>query len=393
MILKPLESIGKEDIDALLANKTTEFKTLEYKQTIPTTSKDDTKEFLADIASFANASGGDILYGISAKDGVPTEAIGLASCNSDATKLRLEQIIRDGLDPRLIPPVQFRFIEGFKSGPILLIRISKSWRAPHMVGPRNSSRFYARNSAGKYPLDCSEIRSAFLLTEAVSEKMHAFIKDRLAKIVSGETPLPLGDASKLVLHLLPASAFASNDVLDARMLHEETNKLPPLGEHYGHSRHLNFDGLLTYSFQQQPDSYCQTYRKGQIETVTTDFLISSSGNNIIPSKIYEKELICAVKTYCDALRSFNIPCPILIVISMLGVKGARMGTSLRRLENIPIDRDALVLPEVSLESYELLQNEGDVAKLLRPAFDAVWNACGYPSSCNYDKDGKWCTES
>ena len=30
-----------------------------------------------------------------------------------------------------------------------------------------------------------------------------------------------------------------------------------------------------------------------------------------------------------------------------------------------------------------------VGKILKPLFDLVWNACGYPSSENFDAEGNW----
>ena len=44
---------------------------------------------------------------------------------------------------------------------IVLVRIPRSWVSPHMVTHKGTSRFFARNSAGKYQLDVSELRTAF----------------------------------------------------------------------------------------------------------------------------------------------------------------------------------------------------------------------------------------
>jgi hypothetical protein len=51
----------------------------------------------------------------------------------------------------------------------------------------------------------------------------------------------------------------------------------------------------------------------------------------------------------------------------------------------PIDRDSLVVPEILVESFDF-----DAAQIMKPAFDTVWNAAGFPRSMNYDeKTGKW----
>lgn len=74
--------------------------------------------------------------------------------------------------------------------------------------------------------------------------------------------------------------------------------------------------------------------------------------------------------------------PIFVMLSLLGVKGYKMAVSIYDSGH-PIDRDLLILPEVVIDSYE-----SDVAKAMKPAFDSVWNAAGWPGSKNYEGD-KW----
>jgi hypothetical protein len=104
MIQKPLDRIEKEDIDSLVANEVREDRTLEYKQALPTNSDDEKREFLADISSFANASGGDILYGVEEKrdasgktTGIPENATGIAGLNADYEIRRLPDLLIEDL--------------------------------------------------------------------------------------------------------------------------------------------------------------------------------------------------------------------------------------------------------------------------------------------------------
>jgi predicted HTH transcriptional regulator len=161
MIQIPFDQITKQHIEELIANAVPESRTLDYKEKLHSKTNEDKKEFLADISSFANTSGGDILYGISEKNGVPHEALGLEERDIDAVILSLHGTIQQSIDPR-VPNIQMQKIEGFPLGSILHIRIPKSWMAPHMVTFQGASRFYARNSGGKYQLDVREIKSAFL---------------------------------------------------------------------------------------------------------------------------------------------------------------------------------------------------------------------------------------
>jgi len=72
MIAKEFAGIAKEDIESLVTDAVSEGRGIEYKGLLPKKGNDDdTKEFLADVSSFANASGGDLIFGIRAKDGVP----------------------------------------------------------------------------------------------------------------------------------------------------------------------------------------------------------------------------------------------------------------------------------------------------------------------------------
>ncbi len=98
---KQLKYIDEQDLRTLAVNKVKEGKTIEYKAELPGNRDKDKKDFLADVSSFANAAGGDLIYGIRAKDGVPKEPFGIEISNADAAVLRLDSMIRDGIAPRI----------------------------------------------------------------------------------------------------------------------------------------------------------------------------------------------------------------------------------------------------------------------------------------------------
>jgi predicted HTH transcriptional regulator len=60
---------------------------IEFKSAVGSADKDK-REFLADVSSFANAVGGDLLIGVAAKGGVATELVGILRAEADATILR-----------------------------------------------------------------------------------------------------------------------------------------------------------------------------------------------------------------------------------------------------------------------------------------------------------------
>ena len=236
MIPKEFEAIGKEDIEVLVANAVFEGRTIEYKEQLPGGTDEDRREFLADASSFANAGGGDLIYGIREKrdangkpTGLPEAAEGLAGANADAEKRRLEEMLRSGIDPR-VPAIRQKHIDGFPAGPVIVLRIPKSWAAPHMVTFKNLSRFFSRTSAGKQQLDVREVRAAFAASESLGDRMTAFRSDRVAKLLASEGPLPMEPNPVVILHLLPVSAFAEAKVVDlqaAQML--STQDFQPMG--------------------------------------------------------------------------------------------------------------------------------------------------------------------
>jgi hypothetical protein len=270
MIEKPIDKIAKADIESLVTARVSERKTLEYKLKLPSNQTDDKREFLYDVSSFANTSGGDIVFGIADErdsagkpTGVPSPPQGLTQENLSGDILRMENMVRDGIDPR-IAGIQWLPISGFPSGPVLIMRIPRSWIAPHMVTFGGVSRFYARNSVGKYPLNVGEIRSAFLASSALGENLRRFRFERIAKAIENDLPFPVGEGAKILLHLVPLSALdptSAHDVITGRV--DLQLRLEPMSAPGGWNRRYNFDGLMTYP--SGVASYAQLFRSGIIE--------------------------------------------------------------------------------------------------------------------------------
>jgi Putative DNA-binding domain len=391
---KRIELLERADVEQLITNKTPEGRSLEYKSKLPGPSDADKKEFLADIASFANASGGELYYGIEEErdangkpTGIPDHVAPINVPNTDAAILGLESSIRDGIAPRL-HGVRARFIPGFTGGYVLAMRVPQSWAAPHMVTYKSVSRFFSRGTNGKYPLDISEIRAAFVLSESRRDRLHSFRNERLGRLASEETPTPLqGGPGKLALHIVPFSALDPAYVLDLPSIELHLTNLTPIYDR-GYTRRYNFDGILHFSAADQGGStdYVQLFRNGSIEAVDTGMLVSNwNGRKAIPSSVMETSIVRALGTYLDVLQNIGIDPPLVVLLSLLAVKDyhilAPAGLSGGAY---PIDRDSLLLPDILVEEHPI-----DASAALRPAFDALWQAAGYTGSPNYDKNGTW----
>ena len=390
-----LEQITQAHLEALIDNEVSESKEIDYKEQLSVATEGDKKEFLADVVSFANCGGGDMLYGVSERRddqnrpmGVPASLKGIVIPNLDLEKLRLESLVRDGIEPR-IAGVAFQPVPLDGSRAILIIRIPQSWSSPHMVKYQNASRFYSRNSAGKYPLDVNEIRNAFPQGETLANKLRDFRLDRLAQIANNAGPVKLGGMGIIVLHLIPFQAFDPGLRFALAPLVKDSKKLEPVYA-TGWKHRYNFEGIVSYSTSQQPNaasSYLQVFRPGIIEAADTGILERTDPKAIIPSILYEEEIIKGARRYLSLQMELGVRPPIALMLSFLNVKGYEVVTkSIRNPypRSMPIDRGSLVLPEAIVESFSV-----DVAGLLKPAFDAVWNAAGWPGSLNYDANGNW----
>jgi predicted HTH transcriptional regulator len=101
MIPKAIEQVTPEDILALIPNQVREGKSIDYKRDMIGDADSDKIRFLADVSSFANASGGDLVLGVDEKDGVPVAVPGVELDDPDRAIARLDNMIRSGLEPRL----------------------------------------------------------------------------------------------------------------------------------------------------------------------------------------------------------------------------------------------------------------------------------------------------
>ena len=387
MIAKSVDQITEEDLQALKDNSVSEGKTIEYKQSLPSKSDSGKKEFLADVSSFANASGGDLIYGVSESKGIITAIDGLEVDDIDQEISRLENIIRTGIEPRT-PSYRIQPVELKNSKYVLIIRVRQSWIGPHRVIFNKDYQFYSRNSNGKYPLDVGELRVAFNLSETITERIRKFREDRLAKIIANETPVPFYDSAKIVLHLIPIISFNPAQSYDIREIASHPTRIPPIYSGGGNSRY-NLDGFLTHCDDQERKSYSyvQLFRNGIIEAVEGLLLEPHKGQLIIPSIAYEQELIKSFADYLSLLKTLDVEPPIFIFLTLLGVKGYSMSVDRFKFptrRSHTIDRDILLLPEVIMQSYDDRAEDA-----LRPCFDSIWNACGFPRSWNYNDEGEW----
>lgn len=195
------DDISETDLNGLIEVGVPEGFKIEYKRELYGNSHNNKKEAFKDISSFANSFGGHLIIGIKEDNGIPIEITALQDINPDEEIQRFENLIRDGIEPRLTG-VKIKAIPIKSGGHVIIIRIPRSWNPPHRVSAKNINRFYIRNSAGSHEVSVEELRTLFNLSATVHEKIQAFRKERLAILSADEGPMKIIHEGRLILHIL-----------------------------------------------------------------------------------------------------------------------------------------------------------------------------------------------
>jgi Schlafen, AlbA_2 len=255
-----MKNIDLAYVQRLIDDGVSERVDTEYKSLIQVGNSIQKKEFLADVSSFANTMGGDLIYGIEEEHGVPTKILPLRIADVDLEKRRLDNLIRDGIRPRISYEIEVINVE---AGKIFVIRIDRSWNTPHRVVFEGWDRFFGRNSGGKYPLDVDQLRESFARSQGATERLRAFRTDRIIAIGNNAMPFPLAQGGRIIVHCIPVDAFVSPRRYDVLRYEHDTIKLRPLVDLSGYFTRITLEGIMSVAGQPW-SSYIHLYRNGII---------------------------------------------------------------------------------------------------------------------------------
>jgi hypothetical protein len=276
---KTIEDVSEADLQRLIESLTPESRTLEYKGQLPGRTTEDRKEFLRDVVSFANSVGGHIIYGMEANDGIAATLRGFPQDTIDREILRLEQMIRTGIEP---------MIQGFKiqsvplptlGGCALVAEIPPPLFGPHMI--RSRGAFVSRTSAGKMDMDFGEIRAAFVGTETAIAKLNEFRQQRTGQLIAGDMVAPMASRTMLAVHLLPLQSFAPAFRCDlAPVTHAASteNLVIARKAQWGWQPRFTHHGFAQIC---SAGIYANLFRNGSIEVVDTDVTTNRPGKSIL----------------------------------------------------------------------------------------------------------------
>lgn len=175
------DNLAEADLDELIYAQVPEGQRIEYKRDTYGSSDGDRREALKDISSFANTFGGTLLVGIATQNGIPVAKVGLPGVDVDSEILRLENLARDAIEPRVL---------GIRTGAIALtsgercivMRIPRSWHPPHRVSAKGHNKYYVRNSNGTHEASVEELRSMFTQSADATERARQFRDRRITNL-------------------------------------------------------------------------------------------------------------------------------------------------------------------------------------------------------------------
>lgn len=273
-------------------------------------------------------------------------------------------------------------IEIAGKGSVVLLRVERSWLRPHMVTYGGTSRFFARHNTGKYQLDVQEIGQLFAEQRSLGEELRNWRNERVAKLLSDETPASLDGPARLLLHFVPATALVGPQIAGWWPVPNNVRNLLRPSSPSGMSWRYNADGFLVYSVDGSSPcaSYVQLFRNGALEYA--DGYILNAGKNKgagretdIPSQSLEGKLVTVFGNGLLAINRIGIQDPIYFSCTLAGVQGLRLsrGGIFDTGVQHTFDRQIVQTPDVQIDRAE----PNPYRNSLLPIVDSIWQANGY----------------
>jgi hypothetical protein len=380
------ENLSEPDLQELVATQVPEGLRIEYKREPYGNADADRREALKDVSAFANAHGGHLVIGIDARDGIPIAVQGVQGLNADDEILRMEQLIRSGIEPRIVN-VRSKAIRLANGNTALVLRIPRSWNVPHRVSAQNSNRFWVRNSGGVHEASMDELRVLFTETASAIDRVRRFRDERVQTVVAGRGARPLVASGRLFVHIVPLSATSTSSQVDLEAALRLQQAFRPLGA-MGMNPRFNFEGYINERGGEHNHGYTQIFRNGALEATRGNLVRVHNGQSHIAGLLLEQHLFEVFEGYVNGLRDLGVAAPLVVMITLEGVEGAVYAVRQSLFDDpVPVlDRPTMFLPECVINEY----GPGvSYHRAVRPAFDALWNAIGYSTSQFFDENGLW----
>jgi hypothetical protein len=389
LIPQSLDVLSGDHIQKLVEGAIEEGPTLEFKRDLPAADRDSRKEFIADVCAMANSRGGDIVFGI--EEGVDGGAQDLAPLTIDADSVitQLSNVLADGLEPRL-HGVQMKAV-AVEGGKVLVLRVPRSFSGIHRS--TRDAHFWVRESRSKRQLDVAGITARMAEVLGREDRLLDFFARRYAAIATGRYPLPTGIGPKVVLHILPPRDFLRGEEADLRAV-QQSGTFFLMPRHRSGLATYTLDGILHHHPVDERtgslDAGTLVFRSGAVEAFAKPRVVTLADDEPAVMVFEHVEQMC-VGFLQEALPSLatdlRLGWPLVVRIGIVGHEDICASTanqdvrwSLSHIPAIRVPQAVVQLPDLVLEALPR-----SLPLALRPAFDRLWQAWGYPRSYSYQQ--------
>lgn len=324
MLNQPFDNLAEPDLQRLVDNLVAESRHIEFKRDLPGGSDSERRKFLWNVTSFANAQGGDLIYGIDAPQGIATDLPGIETDDPDAAIQRLDNMLQASVAPRLIG-VRMRWVPLANDRQVLVVRIPAGLAAPHRETFQNQGRFYTRNNAGKSEMDVHDLRHAFTESQGLPGRFRQLHAEAIARAKGHEMPLQIAPQPTAVVSVIPMALFREEReipvIRDHAVLPIEPREHSSVDMIEGVMVHTPIiDGTLVRSF-------AITYRTGRVDvawTIGRESEDQGQKQRLVFAPSFEQGLLDAAHAPEARLRQYGVEGPWVILATVIRAWGYNM---------------------------------------------------------------------
>jgi hypothetical protein len=217
-------------------------------------------------------------------------------------------------------------------------------------------------------------------SQSLKEQIEAFRKNRVEAIGRNECPVVLSSHRRMVFHFIPEAAFLGFEVKPQDLVYYIL-WMPILHPVGGQTYEYNSDGIVTYDRDAgiPTSGYVQLYRNGIVESVVHEPTFFHPKDQAKQTRLFDhgyfREIPPMLKNYFELFEKLEVPPPIWFYMSFIGLDGCQVySNDFLRSRPKPIREKTLLMPGQEIEDFG-----ADIKGLIKPGFDKLWNAGGYPN--------------
>ena len=238
-------------------------------------------------------------------------------------------------------------------------------------------------------MDWGQIRNGFLQAEGAHERVRRFREERVLRLLAGETPIPMGDSAKVIVHALPLNALDVWPVFQTLTDQQRMNGLRPMGGEPSNWRY-NLDGFVLHTTRDDASrqTYVQCFRDGGLEAMSGAALDGDPQRGGFYGWSVEVNVLQAVTRWQQHVWPvLGIADPVALSLTLSGVKGWKVLSISSGLffgdHKETLDHDVVMIPELVVQDLAT-----PAPAMLQSLFDLMWNGGGWARSPSYIGPGR-----